>query len=74
MRYLFRLITHLAGNPTCTLHWVVEKGVYPYRCSHCEGCFACEHLRLGYRWWLCPTGRLHRVDMDPGVPVDRLGN
>ena len=64
MRYL-----RSPRKPLCTIHEVIECGIYPYRCSKCGRCFICGHIRVGYRWWLClhPLG-LARTRFSPGVP------
>ena len=62
-------------KPRCTLHDVVERGVYPYRCSRCGECFVCRHFlffdEVGERhYWLCRDGSGGRVPTtpSPGVP------
>ena len=62
----------------CTLHEVVEAGVYPYRCHRCSRCFPCGHWLIGYRLWVCrrpiglglsaPIGWVP-TQFGPGVPV-----
>lgn len=68
MRFMFK-----SPSPTCRVHHVTEgrpgHQVYPYLCPRCGQCFQCQHTRLGYRFWLCPTGGLVRTHFGPGVPV-----
>ena len=59
--------------PRCTLHDVVERGVYPYRCHRCGECFVCKHTlvfigQTGQRAWRCANGSIVPSTPSPGVP------
>lgn len=60
----------------CDMHDTVETGVdehglpyrvLPYRCSHCKGCFCCQHKQEGYDFWICIDGSRKPATYDPGV-------
>lgn len=57
----------------CTMHAVIENGVYPYRCVRCGSCFLCQHTAHthpdGTRCWICPDGAHFPATPSPGVPV-----
>lgn len=61
----------------CTMHDIIEERTgdggaiercYPYRCSRCGGCFACEHvLSRALRWWTCTDGKHITTRYNAGV-------
>lgn len=57
----------------CTLHDVIERGVYPYRCHRCGKCFVCAHTQTTYQRgqlaWVCADGCIVPARFTPGVPV-----
>lgn len=53
----------------------VDEHVYVYRCSHCGGCYACEHgiqLDEDGWWWLCRDGQWRPAFYDVGVRVESV--
>lgn len=63
----------------CTMHTIIEERtdslgarvrVYPYRCSRCGGCFACEHrISPTLRWWTCKDGKHISTRPNAGAPA-----
>lgn len=71
MRYLSKL-WRIIFPVRCTLHDTIERGVYPYRCSRCQGCFVCQHRLIDRSFWICRDGGQVSTRLSPGVPEIRV--
>lgn len=75
MRYLLSLIRRFTRRPyaspeDCTLHDVIERGVYRYRCARCGECFVCGHTQIDYTYWVCRDGTHIQSTPSPGIRAE----
>lgn len=60
-------------RPGCTLHDGIERGVHPYRCHVCGGCFVCQHSQTtvgSSTHWICRDGTRVPSTPSPGTPAE----